>query len=309
MKKSPIVKVIKKVLPGVVSIVERDKNNQGTGFIARKTGIVLTNSHIVSNPQGDYAVILNDGRELKGKVLLVDPLTDIAILKIPGKNLPFLRLGDSSKIELGEDVLAIGNVLGIFRNTVSRGIISGLFRDISAQESLVSKEKHLRGLIQTDAAVNPGNSGGPLINLKGEVIGINVASVLQTENIGFAIPINTAKKELTDIKKFGRIRRPFVGIKYLPINEQVKKRLNLPVSYGVYILDLPDAIIKNSPADKSGLKQKDIILECNKQKITPEVSFEELLQEISVNQEIELTILRKNKKLKKKIKLEEKQNT
>ena len=317
MANKKITEIIKKVLPAVVSISEiiGDKKNKpyffkspienGTGFIASREGIVLSDAHIVSNPKEKYRITLNNDRQFEGKVLFIDVPNDITALKISARNLPFIPLADSSKIELGEDVLAIGNVLGLFSNTVTKGIVSGFFRNVSAFQAPLSSPKNLQGLIQTDAAINPGNSGGPLINLEGKAVGINVVSALGMENLGFAIPSNIAKIDLEEFKKFGKIKKPFVGIKYSPINNDLSKSLNLPVSRGIYIFDSPDSIIKNSPAEKAGLKPGDIILKCDNQEITPEISFEEILQTVPVSQKIELLVLRKNKKIKIKLELGE----
>lgn len=173
----------------------------GSGFIVHKTGVIITNKHIVIDDEADYTIIANNGKKFESEVLFRDPYNDIAILriiklKIGAVKFPVVKLGDSDKIQLGEEVMAFGNALGIFQNTVSEGIISGLGRHILAQVDLESKCKEMDGLIQTDAAINPGNSGGPLVNIKGEIIGINTAAIKDAENIGLAIPINAVKKNL-----------------------------------------------------------------------------------------------------------------
>ncbi len=163
-----------------------------SGFFVSKDGYILTNRHVVEDDESEYAVLWQN-KNFPCKILVKDKVTDIAVLKVEGRNFPYLKLGNSSKLQLGQTVVAIGNALGEFQNTVSRGIISGLSRNLKTY--LTEETQDFYGLIQTDAAINPGNSGGPLINLKGEAIGINTAVVLGVENIGFAIPINQAKKD------------------------------------------------------------------------------------------------------------------
>src|SRR3989339_14085 len=188
------------------------KVGNGSGFIIDPSGIVVSNRHIVSDVKNAYTVITNDGQKYQAKILARDPLSDIAILKIDnGATFPFLSLGDSAHLELGEPVITVGNALGMFQNTVSKGIISGLSRAITAQIDARSPIQEIHGLIQTDAAINPGNSGGPLINSAGKVIGINVAIIQGAQNIGFALPINTLKRDLIDLQHYGRIRQPFLG--------------------------------------------------------------------------------------------------
>ena len=170
----------------------------GSGFIVYPNGIVLTNKHVVSDTNAEYTVITSEGKKYKAEIAARDPVDDVAILKINAENLPTAKLGESTGLELGEEVLAIGNTLGLFNNTVSKGIISGLSRSIAAKPDPKEPIQELRGLIQTDAAINPGNSGGPLVNLNGEVIGINAAIVFGAQNVGFAIPLNYSKKDLSD---------------------------------------------------------------------------------------------------------------
>jgi len=218
-------------------------------------------------------------------------------------------LGDSTKIELGEDVLAIGNPLGEFHDTLSSGIVSGMSRFINATDHTTQRSQRLRGLIQTDAAINPGNSGGPLINMDGQVVGINTAAVMGAQNIGFAIPINYAKKDLEEVKKYGKIRMPFLGVKYVIINKQIAEKNKLPVDYGALVVreNLGEpAVIKGSSADKAGLKEFDIILEAKKEKITNENPLSAILQKCQIRETIELKVLRDKKKISLKTTLEEK---
>jgi serine protease Do len=271
----------------------------GSGFIVDSSGIVVTNVHVIVRDHLNYEVTTSDGRKFPAVLATTDPIHDIAFLKIKsGTRFPTLALGDSSKTMLGQSVLAVGNALGLFRNTVSSGIISGLSRTIEANNESISENLH--GLIQTDAAINPGNSGGPLINMAGEVIGINAASVMQAENIGFAIPINTIKKDLEQVKKYGKIIQPFLGVKYITIDPKIKDVLKLPVNYGALAtgsIKEDEAIIKNSPAYKAGLKEGDIILEIDGNKLTPSFTIQEFLDSAKIGQRISIKILRKGKEM------------
>ncbi len=280
----------------------------GSGFIVDPSGIILTNKHVVVDPNAEYTVMTHDDHKYTAKVLARDPVDDVAILKIEGKDLPTVKLGESTGLELGETVLAIGNALGIFKNTVSLGIISGLSRSIRAATAPMVAPQELRGLIQTDAAINPGNSGGPLVNLNGEAIGINAAIVFGAQNLGFAIPVNYAKRDLADVKEFGRIKRPLLGLRYMNINEDMQARLKLPVSYGAMIVGQKphaEAIIPGSPADKAKLKERDIILECNGQKITEKNTIQDILEDKNVGDVLEFKVMRGKKTMNAKVKLTE----
>ena len=337
--KSPFVEVAKKVCPAVITITitknlpkiegfyffpfygeefifpkfkkekEKTKIGGGSGFIVSPDGYVLTCSHVVSDLEADYTVIVTPKEKYQAQVLARDPLVDIAVLKINSKEpLPYLELGDSNKIELGEQVLAIGNPLGEFEDTLSAGIISGLSRKIKAYGGIPFKATTLRGLIQTDAAIYPGNSGGPLVNMEGKAIGINTAMVMGAENIGFAIPINYAKRILEEVKKYGKIKRPFLGVRYVILNSQIAKTQKLPVNYGALIVRESfgePAVVKDSPAQKAGLKEYDIILELDGEKITEENPLADLLSKKKIGDEITLKVLREGKIIEVKVKLSE----
>lgn len=268
----------------------------GSGFLVDTSGLILTNKHVVSDPNAEYIVTTPAEDTYPAKVLARDPLNDVAILKIEGDNLPVLPLGDSNKVRLGQTVLAVGTALGEFQNTVSAGIISGLSRFITAMTDMEGHSERLRGLIQTDAAINPGNSGGPLVNLDGEAIGINSAVVFGAQNIGFAILINKAKRDLAELKKFGRIRRPFLGVRYILLNPMLKKRFRLGVEVGAFVLreGLPHqpAVLPNSAAARAGIQEADIILELNKLPITEKNGIEDILEKIAIGQEVPVKILR-----------------
>lgn len=271
----------------------------GSGFIIDASGLVLTNKHVVHDQNAEYIVTTASEDIYSAHVLARDPLNDVAVLKIEADNLIPISLGDSDKIQLGQTVLAVGTALGEFQNTVSSGIVSGLSRFITAMTDLEGHSERLRGLIQTDAAINPGNSGGPLTNLDGEVIGINSAVVFGAQNIGFAIPINKARRDLAELKKFGRIRRPFLGVRYILLNPALKRRFRLPVERGAFVLreGVPDrpAIIPGSSAQKAGLKEADIIVALNNINLDDKISIEDILEKTNLGDKIFIKILREGK--------------
>lgn len=282
----------------------------GSGFIVDSTsGLILTNKHVVIDKNAAYSVIDSKGNKYEATVLARDPINDIAILKINGSNLPAVSFDASPDLKLGQSVVAVGNALGQFQNSVSIGIVSGLSRFITAITDISGHQERLRGLIQTDAAINPGNSGGPLVNLAGKAIGINSAIVFGAQNIGFAIPISQAKKDLESIKKFGRIRRPFLGVRYLILNKKIKERFHLALEDGVLVINegVPGdfAVIPESPADIAGIKEFDIITHCNKEKITEKRTLEDIMCDREVGDEITLTVYRDGTLFDKTITLKE----
>lgn len=344
MFKSPITKIAKRVCPAVITVIVSkdlpkvedfysfpyggkeyilpmmDKNGKGaeiektqvgggSGFIISKDGYVITSNHVVADVNAEYTVIIDPQHKCPATVLSRNPINDIAILKITGRRFPYIELGDSNAIELGEEVIAIGNPLGEFVDTLSAGIVSGLSRYISAMGGMDHHMQNLRGLIQTDAAINPGNSGGPLVNMHGKVIGINTAMIMGAQNIGFAIPINYAKKDLHEIKKFGKIVVPFLGVKYVLLSEEMAKANKLPVSDGALVvreaLGEPP-VIPGSAAHTAGMKEFDIILECNGEKITAKNPLSEVLQKCKIGAESAFKVLRDGQELLLKAVLSEK---
>jgi len=280
----------------------------GSGFVVDANGLILTNKHVVADRQAEYTVILNDGRRFPAEILSRDPINDVAILKIKADRLPCLKLGDATKLQLGQSLIAIGNALGIFKNTVSLGIVSGLSRSITAQAEPDAPPQEMRGLIQTDAAINPGNSGGPLVDADGLVVAINAAIVSGAQSIGFAIPVNAAKRDLDDIKKYGRIRRPLLGLRYMMIDDDMKEKMGLPVNYGALVVRESEhdyAVVPESPADKAGLKEKDIVLTLNGAKLDRDHPVQDFLENLNVGDEISLVVLRNGKELTVKVALAE----
>jgi len=277
---------------------EKQEIGGGTAFFISEDGMLLTNAHVVSDKEAEYTVLTNDGKKYPAKVLARDTIRDLAILKVEGGPFPTLKLGDSDKLQIGQTVIAIGNALGEFRNTVSVGVISGLGRKVTASGGGIIET--MEDVIQTDAAINRGNSGGPLLNLKGEVIGVNFAMAAGAENIGFAIPINKAKKAIEQVKTLGKIVYPFLGVRYLIITDQIQKEKNLPVNYGALIVKGErgeSAIFPGSAAQKAGLKEGDIILEFNGEKITSENPLAKIIMKYNPGDKVTLKVLRQNKEI------------
>ena len=287
---------------------EKREIGGGSGFIASKDGLVVTNKHVVSDQSADYTVMTNDGKKYEAQVMAIDPMNDIAILKINANNLPVLEFGDSDSLKIGQTVIAIGNSLGEFRNTVSKGIISGLKRSLTAGTGTGELET-LSEVIQTDAAINPGNSGGPLLNIDGRVIGVNVAMAQGAENIGFALPVNLVKKDIDSVKSKGKIVQPFLGVRYVIVNKQIQKENNLPYDYGALILrgqrisDL--AVVPGSPADKAGIVENDIILEVNGKKVSNKAPLGSLIAKYNVGDTVNLKIWHKGEEKTVSANLEE----
>ena len=285
---------------------ERKDVSSGSGFIISADGMILTNKHVVADTAAEYTVLLNDGSKKPAKMLARDPIQDFAVIKIEGLNLPVVKLGDSSAIKIGQTAIVIGNALGEFRNTVSVGVVSGLHRSVVASGAGSGTES-LEELIQTDAAINPGNSGGPLLNLNGEVMGINTAMANGAENIGFSIPINKVKKAIDSVKKQGRIVYPFLGVRYTVIAKEVADKEKLARDYGVLVgsSGQDPAVVLGGPADKAGIKAGDIILMVNGQRIGAANSLASLIQKYNVGDTVTLRVFRDNKEFEVKAVLEE----
>jgi serine protease Do len=286
---------------------EKQEVGGGSGFIVSEEGMILTNKHVVLRDDVDYTVLTNDGQTFPAQVLARDPVQDLAVIKVDsGKPFPTVKLGDSDILQIGQTVIAIGNVLGEFQNSVSVGVISGLGRTITASGGGLIET--LEDVIQTDAAINQGNSGGPLLNLKGEVIGINTATVVGGENIGFALPINKAKKGIEQVKTLGKIVYSFLGVRYVLINETIQKENNLAVDYGAWIMKGEagePAIFPGSAAEKAGLKEGDIILELNGEKITNENTLAKIIVKYNPGDKVILKILRDGQEKNIEVVLEE----
>jgi serine protease Do len=316
-----ISEIAKNVGPGVVSIeVKRQVSTPdifgfgssistqraaGTGFIISGSGIIITNRHVVPAGVSSVSVTLADGTHFDNVKVIGRTATasnlDVAFLKITdlkGKKLSPLMLGDSSKVKVGDRVVAIGNALGQFQNTVTSGIISGYGRDVTAGDDTGQSTETLTDLFQTDAAINSGNSGGPLVNFSGEVIGINTAVAGGAENIGFAIPINDVKGLIASVLKHGKLEQPFLGVRYVSLTDDLAAEFGLDVKRGAYIVpsqDGQESIIAGSPAEKAGLKEGDIITKVNNIEINEKNNLSSVLSRFQVGDTVTLKVLRDSK--------------
>ena len=298
--------VIEKASPSVVSVLTKitvsnyfygtsTEEGAGSGIIVSGDGIILTNKHVVSDAN-TVSVVLADGTTYNDvEVVVTDPLNDVAFLKIPDvSDLPVAELGDSSTVRVGQSVIAIGNSLGQYQNTVTRGIISGTGRPVSAQDG--SSVETLDDLLQTDAAINPGNSGGPLLNTSGQVIGINTAIIEGAEGIGFSIPINATKGFLKQVLAGESASRAYLGIRYMTVNAAVAKEFDLAVSTGAYIYASTGqaAVVKGSPADEAGIKDGDVITKINNVEVGTGGGVSSLIAEYAPGDTIKITFVRGN---------------
>jgi len=280
----------------------------GSGFLVSSDGYIVTNRHVVADENAEYTVFTNDGKKYDAKVIARDPALDLAVIKINGSGFEHLTFGDSDKLQVGQTVIAIGNALAEFRNTVSVGIVSGLSRSITASDRMGNTEA-LDQLIQTDAGINAGNSGGPLLNLAGEVVGVNVAMADGAENIGFALSSNSVKSIVESVQKTGKIVRPYLGVRYVEINDEIKEKNHLSVDYGVLVQrgasagDL--AVIPGSPADKAGIVENDIILEIDGIKLTSDRSLASIIRTKNVGDTVRLKVLSKGREKNVTVTLEE----
>ncbi len=273
---------------------ERREVGGGTGFIVDAGGLILTNRHVVADENADYAVLLNTGEKVAARVLARDSVLDLAVLKIERSGVPTIPFGDSAALRVGQSVIAIGNALGEFRNTVSVGVISGLGRQIAAGDGSGATEV-LDAVIQTDAAINPGNSGGPLLNLAGEAVGINTAIAGGAENIGFALPANEARQVVNDVRTTGRIVRPFLGVRYVLITPAFAKANALPADHGALVVsgDEPGevAVAPGGAADRAGIREDDIIREFDGQRIDVKHTLASLIRQKRPGDRVRLKLL------------------
>lgn len=309
VEEADLEKMVKQVSPSVVSIVtsqtagrgfyQQEVEGAGTGIIISEDGYVLTNRHVVQGISS-VQIVTNDGTRYQDvKLVGSDPSNDIAFLKINGASgLSVASLGDSSTVRVGQGVVAIGNSLGQFNNTVTSGIISGLGRPIVASSGQSSMgAEALNDLIQTDAAINPGNSGGPLINMAGQVVGINTATVTTAQGLGFAIPINAAKGLVRGVLKDGTIQKSFIGVQYLSITPDVRSELKLSEERGalIHAESGGTAVVSGGPAEKAGLKSGDIIIKINDQIVGESSSLSSIISEFLPGEVVKLTVVRDGK--------------
>lgn len=342
-EESSVIKTVEKVNPAVVSIVitkdmptieqyyrqyypfsnlgsdsSQNSNNSsstekqeiggGSGFFVSADGYIVTNNHVVSDETASYTVVTSDGSKYTAKVLAKDSTLDVAVLKVDGKNFSYLSFANSDDIKLGQTTIAIGNALAEFQNSISMGIVSGVGRSVSVSDSSTGISEQLDQVIQTDAAINPGNSGGPLLDIRGNVIGVNVAVEYNAQNIGFALPSNIVKGIADSVMNNGKIIKPYLGVRYTQITETLKKSNNLSVDYGALVSkgatseDL--AVIPGSPADKAGIEENDIILEVDGIKLEETKPLATIIRQKQVGQTITLKIIHDGNTKEIKVKLE-----
>jgi S1-C subfamily serine protease len=291
------------------------QKSAGTGIILTSDGLIMTNRHVVPSGTTSVSVTLSDGTvydgvKVVGRTNDRDSL-DVAFLQIQntkGKKLVPAEIGDSSKMKVGDTVVAIGNALGQFQNTVTSGIISGYGRSLQASDSSGSSTESLDDLFQTDAAINEGNSGGPLVNLDGQVIGMNTALASDSQSIGFAIPISDLSGLIDSVKSSGKVQRPYLGVVYVPITSDIKQQYNLSTDQGAYILNATqageDTVVDGGPADKAGIQEGDIITKVDGVAINESTSLTSVLGKHKVGDKVTLTIVRDGKTLTKDVTLE-----
>ncbi len=279
-----------------VNQTEEIQRDIGTGFVIDSSGLIVTNKHVVLDTTATYTVIGTDETEYQVTKVYRDPVNDLAILKIEGAKIPALQLGDSGKIRVGETVIAIGTALGEFRHTVTTGVISGIGRSITAGTGF-SQFEELENVIQTDAAINPGNSGGPLINARGEVIGVSVAVTANAQNIGFALPINIVKDSLDNFNKTGQFERPLLGVRYQMITEQAALANEVP--QGAYVV----TVVEGSTAAEMGLQKGDIVTKLDGVAIQGKDTLAKLMSKKKVGDSLNVTYWREKEEKTVAVKL------
>ncbi len=316
VEESEMISAIEKVSPAVVSIYELSNlsdfyfqddyvsetvNSSGTGFLVDHDGLILTNRHVIKDSELDYEITFYDGAVYNAEFINFDPLEDLALLKIISEeeDLYFENIvdfGDSNDLKVGQRVMAIGNALSIYGNTVTAGIVSAIDREVLAYNDFTNREMNFSGLIQTDAAINLGNSGGPLINLNAEVIGMNVLVAESANNIGFAIPSSSLIPVLESIKEYGEIIRPFLGVRFIMLTSSQAEEIGLDTGYGAILVSgsflAESAIYSGGPADQAGLKENDIVLEVNGQILDGDDSLNKVIRNYKVGDKLVLKIWR-----------------
>lgn len=321
-EETSVANIASKVTPAVVSIITESRKSgyysyfssgttqsAGTGMIVTSDGYIITNKHVIDGATSVQVITQAGDTYEDVEVVGADPLNDVAYLKIKDvKDLPTITLGDSKTIAIGQPVLAIGNALGVYQNSVTQGIVSGSGRSVTASDSNGSNSETLTDMIQTDAAINPGNSGGPLVNAAGEVIGINTAVSTSANGLGFAIPISATKGMLNRIIETGKAERAYLGLTYVAVTAEVAKEYKLPVNQGAYIYNSSkssgNAVIKDGPADKAGIETGDIITKVGNIEVGRAGSISTLIGEYKVGDVIEITYIRDGETKVTKVELE-----
>lgn len=339
IEESEMIDTIAKVTPAVVSIVVskdvpipsfsdpyHDRRSEpvfeemeiagGTGFIVSKDGLILTNKHVLegSSAETKYKVRLSDDTEYVAEVISKDPFDDVAALKVvfandgEKKDLPFMVFGDSDNLQVGQKVLAIGNALAMYGNTVTSGIVSAMGREVVAYNDVGAMSENLSGLIQTDAAINFGNSGGPLVNIAGEVIGMNVAVAEYANNIGFAIPSNDLKPILKSIEKYGEIVRPVLGVRFVMLSEKQAKELDVDIDHGAILVSggvgSEPAVIDGGSADLAGLRELDVILAINGVTVNKDNPLHRLIKQYNPGDKVKMKVWRDGEEMEVEVSLQ-----
>ena len=285
-----------------------EEESAGTGIILTSSGLIITNRHVVPAGSSNISVTLSNGTtfsnvKVVGRTSINDSL-DIAFLQIENTNgqklIPAI-IGDSGKMVVGDSVVAIGNALGQYQNTVTSGIISGYGRSVQASDSTGTNTENLTDMFQTDAAINEGNSGGPLVDMDGEVIGINTAVASSAQNIGFAIPIDDVTGLIKSVEQTGKLQQPYLGVIYIPITSDVQKEYNLSVSSGAYIPTSNQAgeqtVVSGGPAASAGVQPGDVITRVGSTSINQQHSLLSVLDQQAVGSQVSLTIIRNSKQI------------
>lgn len=298
---SDMINAIEKVEDGVVSVLAFSKGNKketgGTGFVVDSSGIILTNRHVVQNNDLRYSVVFKNGDEYEANVLSKDPFDDVAVLKIePVGELHVPSLGDSSRLEVGQRVIAIGNALALYENTVTSGIISAVGRELTAFNDFGFSVENFSGLLQTDASINLGNSGGPLVNMKGEVVAMNVAVAASANGIGFAIPVNDLKPIIRSVKKHGEIVRPVLGVRFIMLSESQAQEIDSKLKQGAIIVSdgslNGSAVIYGGAAFEAGIREKDVIVSVDGEPLTISNPLQRVIREYEPGDKVALKVLR-----------------
>ncbi|OGB74350.1 hypothetical protein A2V68_01190 [candidate division Kazan bacterium RBG_13_50_9] len=316
---SALIEAVDKVSPSVVSIVSSrsvrsifggvfEQTGGGTGFVIRENGLIATNRHVVADSKAEYKVVTADGKTYDAQIVATDPFNDLAVVKINARDLPVADLGDSDQLKVGQRVVAIGNALGQYQNTVTSGIVSAVDRVIIAGDGSGDSER-LEGVIQTDAGINPGNSGGPLVNMAGQVVGINTAIDLQGQVIGFAIPINGVKLALESVLATGTIKRAMLGIRYIQLTKEFAALNNMSTDKGALVTRGNTAselaVTPGGPADKAGIKENDIIVSIDGEEIDDDTSLTSILSKHQPGDTVGIKLLRGDKTMEVSVKLGE----